>query len=212
MGFFISEVRSKKLFQLGWVLYIVGCVNVTVGADRENSRYISSVIPGLGLAGAATFGYFWELRLRWRPDLLRRICVATAAASILIMGVREWGRYQSIKRFYEAIPISAIHRIVVDEYRYVIRRPRDVKSKAPSLHIGSAAWHVPLVYLNVVLSDLRNNHRVSQGWEWENLPGNRIPCRSGDWRLTETVNLSVSFRTEFRKLNHLTLFPCPDRP
>ncbi len=188
LGMLLPEVRRNRFFQLGWIVYLTGCILLSQGVTGANSRYLSSLMPGLGLAGAAALGSAWQ---RWVPSPSRARQIGAAAVCLALltatMGWREWHRAGQITTFYEKLSQQRYGRVLALQAGREFRRLQEGSSRRPSLFIASPAWHVPLLYLGVGLSDRRRMINLAPGWQRLEIQADG-PCGPQDWLLSENQN------------------------
>ena len=101
-GFFLKPVRSSRVFQLGLLLLLFGVVTVSL-PERFYSRYLASVLPGLGLAGSCTVAYALERQGRHSIHVTRLAIGALLLLSTwfaVSISTRHWDGFQQIREFY----------------------------------------------------------------------------------------------------------------
>ena len=206
-GFFLKPVRSSRVFQLGVLLLLFGVLIVSL-QERFYSRYLASVLPGLGLAGSCTVAYALERRGKYSIHLAR---LAIGALLLLTtwLGVsistRHWDGFQQIREFYGKLNSQSFARIEVPSFGSFFYRP-DATSADRTLLVRTSNAHSRLFYLEVLLTDLRRIHHLRDGWTRHRLE-KKSACTEGNWILS---NLSPrSFGTEHAiRLGGVIAWPC----
>ncbi len=175
IGFGLKEVRRENLFQLGWILYLTGCLIIALGSRQFFDRYLGSVLPGLAIAGAVAAQYLlgtWTKARTWRfVGHLSALLLLGAMMAAALLGARDLQRAEQIRSFYRELPVPSVGRVVVVSADRVLGRTTAPYENRPSLFLSSRDWHVTLVYLGIGLSDLRGWEEFHSDWaEMEGVP------------------------------------------
>ena len=172
-GFFISDVRSQSLFKLGWIYYLVGVLIVSFGLYP--GRYLSSIIPGLGLAGSLAFAHLWshlESRVGWRSKTLPYLFFLLTISLSSVLVSRDLRLWAERKVLYSQLKASTLGRVHVESPKILIRGPQNLNPRSPTLHLLVQDWHLQLVYWNIAITDRFVRHETfTQGlgerkFEW----------------------------------------------
>lgn len=201
VGCFRREVVRDRLFQTGIVLFCCGLLLTTKGASYPYARYVACLMPGLGLAGAVSFGNLWE---RFQPNwfsvktLVGGLAFATLLGSAGL-GYRDWQRFNLLEQGYAKVVALGFNRAVVEdrEPKLAFRRSSP-KGESRTLFLRNKAWHVPLYYLGVSLEDKRSLFNLGIGWDRHIVEATQVRPQPGDWVLEEVNPREESLPDELR--------------
>ena len=210
IGLFVGPVRSSRLFQAGLLLFALGLLTVSL-PGRFYPRYLSSSLPGLGLAGSCTLAFLWNTWGR-APVYIGRLAIAvfllmTSFLAVRIIG-KQWARMQETRNFYGQLHSRDFARIEVPELGATFRRI-GADSEGPVLSIRSSLVNTQLLYLNILLTDRRQFHELRPHWTRhpiEPVTG----CRSQDWRMAD-ANLRNLRRPGALRSGRSIAWPCRNR-
>ena len=182
-GLFVKPVRSSRVFQLGLLLLLFGVLIVSL-PGQFYSRYLASVLPGLGLAGSCTVAYALERQGRHSVHLTR---LAIGALLLLTtwfavsISIRHRDGFQQIREFYGKLNSQHFTAIEVPSFGSFFYRPEST-SGYRTLQMRTSNDHSQLFYLEVLLTDLRRIHHLRDGWTHQRLE-KRSACAGGNWML-----------------------------
>lgn len=206
-GLGMREVRRQRLFQLCWIFLIISLTILSQSVTLANARYLTSVVPALGGAGAVTVGSLW-----FRFGLESRLRAVEMAGLLTLLGlgffslIRERERESELSTFYSRISIQLFSEVQFWRPDFRVLHQSELSAR-PRLHIATPAWHVPITYLGLGMSDLRRREYWEEGWIRDNQEVDKV-CRPGDWILSEYED-EIAGLIDRRQLHTLVFGQCP---
>ena len=206
-GLGFKPVRASRLFQLGMLLWLCGVLIVSLPGEFY-PRYLSSSLPGLGLAGSCTLAYTLG---RWKEYSASLVKLLAGALLLLTTWhatsttIRYWDGLRQIREFYGELYARDFNRIEVPSLSSSFH-PQEAGHQGPSLLVRNSLDHLQLFYLGVLLTDRRRLHQIHPGWIQERL-GKKSRCQEGDWRL-ETISRRNRHRPNRIRYREWIAWPC----
>ena len=207
VGLWLKPVRSSRPFQLGMLLLLSGVLIVSL-PGKFYPRYLSSSLPGLGLAGSCTLAYIlgrWERQSASLIKLLAGALLLLSTWHATSTMIRYWDGFQQIREFYGELYAQSFNRIEVPSLSSSFR-PEAARTQGPTLLVRNSLDHLQLFYLGVLLTDRQELQQINPGWIQEQME-KKSRCQEGDWRL-ETISLRNRHRPNQIRYREWIAWPC----
>ena len=206
-GLGMREVRRQRLFQLFWIFLLISLAILSQSVTPTNARYLASVVPALGGAGAVVVSSLW---LRFGTDSHLRSVALAGLLMLVGLGfislMRERERESELNTFYSRISIELFSEVQFWKPNFRVLQQPGISAES-RLHILTPAWHVPIIYLGLGMSDLRRMEYWEEGWIRDNQAVDKV-CRPGDWILSEQDD-EIAGLIDRRQLHTLVFGQCP---
>ena len=206
-GLFFKPVRSSRSFQLGMLLLLSGVLIVSL-PGQFYPRYLSSSLPGLGLAGSCTLAHALGRRKRYSASLIKLLAGVLLLVSTwygALLTKRYGDGFQRMREFYGELYARDFNRIEVPSLSSSFHSQK-AGQQGPALVVRRSLDHLQLFYLGVLLTDRKGLHQINPGWIQERLE-KKSRCEEGNWRL-EIISLRNLHRPRQIRYREWIAWPC----